>query len=136
MIIWFIYDVVAVLTVNVAMFSVFLRLHFVQVYNETEAVGTDESRFAGRKPKTRVVWVSDYLSCYTTRAMWTTSWGNWTVFAALPNWLATWRFKALVFLADIYSYIVSISLNYDVFLHPTAQLHIQPLNAACQQECG
>jgi len=48
-------DDVAVLTVNLAKLSVSLCLHFMQVFKETEAVETDESRFARRKPKTRVV---------------------------------------------------------------------------------
>jgi len=47
-------DDVAVLTVNLAKLSVSLCPHFMQVYKETEAMETDKSRFAGRKPKTRV----------------------------------------------------------------------------------
>ena len=65
MTILFIQDVVAVLTVNLAKLSVFLCLHFMQVYKQTEAVETDESRFAGRKSKTRVVCFDDYLSVVT-----------------------------------------------------------------------
>jgi hypothetical protein len=48
-------DDVEVLTVNLSKLSVSLCLKFMQVYRETVAVETDESRFAARKPKTRVV---------------------------------------------------------------------------------